>query len=342
MSLEISFGRITIGKTTPVVIIAEAACEHRGKLEQAKRLIEVAKEVGADVIKFQLHLPEEEMIPESIRFWAGSMDDVLAEINLPPEDHELLIQYCHEVGIQYLCTPFCAKAADVLESLGVEVFKTGSGELTNIPMLRHIARKGKPMIVSTGMATVEEIGETVEVLKKENASFLLMHCTSAYPPRYDQINLRFILRLKEMFDVMVGYSDHTPDIWTTLGAVAMGARVIEKHFTLDRALKGPDHQVSLEPSEFRALVKAVRNLEAALGSEKKVHPEEEIVRNWAHHSVVSLRDIPAGAAITPEMVGVKRPGWGIPAKHLEEFFGRIAQRDIPANTLLAWQDVVEA
>lgn len=342
MNDEISFGRITIRESRPAVIIAEAACEHNGNLALAKRLVELAKESGADIVKFQLHLPEVEMVPGSIRFWAGSMDEVLAQVNLPPEAHVDLIQYCGEVGIQYLCTPFCAEAADVLGGLGVEAFKTGSGELTNIPMLRHIARKGKPMIVSTGMATIEEIGETVTVLKEEKATFMLTHCTSAYPPRYDQINLRFIPRLRELFGVMVGYSDHAPDIWAALGAVAMGARVIEKHFTLDRALKGPDYHVSLEPSEFRALVKAIRNLEAALGSEKKVHPEEEIVRNWAHHSVVSLHDIPAGTAITPEMVGVKRPGWGIPAKHLEEFYGRIARRDIPANTLLAWQDVASA
>jgi N-acetylneuraminate synthase len=251
------------------------------------------------------------------------------------------MHYCDRVGIQYLCTPFCAKAADILDELGVPVFKTGSGEMTNIPMLRHIARKRKPMIVSTGMATIEEIEETVLALKEEGAEFILLHCTSAYPPSYDQINLRFIPRLKEMFGVMVGHSDHTPDIWTALGAVAMGAKVIEKHFTPDRSLKGPDHHVSLEPKEFHTMVEAIRKLEAALGSEKKVHPGEEEIRSWAHHSVVSLCEIPAGTVITSEMVGVKRPGWGIPAKHLGQFYGCVAKRDIPANSLLRWEDVEE-
>lgn len=339
MNDEISFGRITISESRPAVIIAEAACEHNGNLALAKRLVELAKESGADIVKFQLHLPEVEMIPGSIRFWAGSMDEVLAQVNLPPEAHEELIKYCREVDIQYLCTPFCAEAADVLEGLGVEAFKTGSGELTNLPMLRHIARKGRPMIVSTGMATIEEIGETVAALKAENATFILTHCTSVYPPRYDQINLRFIPRLKEMFGVMVGYSDHTSGALTALGAVAVGARLIEKHFTIARALKGPDAHVSLEPHEFRQMVDAIRNLEAALGSEKMVHPEEEPVRSWAHHSVVSVKDIPAGAVIMAEMVGVKRPGSGIPPKHLEEFYGKVATRDIEVNTLLSWDYV---
>lgn len=338
MAQEVSFGGVVISETGPVVTIAESACEHLGSLEVAKRMVEAAKEAGADIIKFQLHLPEE-MIPGSIHFWGGSMDEVLARYNLSIGAHEELMHYCKEVGIQYLCTPFCAAAADVLDGLGVHAFKTGSGEMTNIPMLRHIARKGKPMIVSTGMATIEEIEETVSALKKEGARFVLMHCTSAYPPRYEQINLGFIPQLKEWFGVLVGHSDHTPDMWTALGAVAVGAKVIEKHFTLDRALKGPDYHVSLEPQEFRTMVQAIRKLEAALGSEKTIHPEEEPVREWAHHSVVSLCDIPAGSVITPEMVGVKRPGWGIPAKHLEEFYGRVAKKDVPANSLLRWEDI---
>lgn len=340
MNQIISFGHIVISDDSPVVTIAEAACEHLGSVQVAKRMVDAAKEAGADIIKFQLHLSEE-MIPGSVQFWAGSMDEVLAKLNLSIEEHRELILYCEEVGIQYLCTPFCAEAADVLDELGVTAFKTGSGEMTNIPMLRHIARVGKPMIVSTGMATIDEIGETVAALQDERAEFILTNCTSAYPPRYEQINLRFIPQLKEMFGVLVGHSDHTPDIWTALGAVAVGARVIEKHFTLDRALKGPDYHVSLEPQEFRTMVQAIRKLEAALGSEKRVHAEEEEVRDWAHHSVVTLRNIPEGTAVAAGMVGVKRPGRGIPAKHLEEMYGRITRRAIPANSLLRWEDFEE-
>ena len=328
-----------ISEETPVVIIAEVACEHQGSLEAAKRLVELAKEAGADIVKFQLHLPAEEMIPGSVRFWAGSMDEVLAKVNLPTEQHVDLMRHCEAVGIQYLCTPFCAAAADLLDEMGVVAFKTGSGEMTNIPMLRHIARKGKPMVVSTGMATLEEIARTVAALKEEGAEFALMNCTSAYPPRYEEVSLGLIRRLAEMFDVPVGHSDHTAEIWVPIGAVVAGARIIEKHFTPDRSLKGPDHLVSLEPSEFRTMVDAIRKLERALGAEKKVHPGEEEVRRWAHHSVVSLRPIAAGTALTTELVGVKRPGWGVPARHLPEFVGRIARRDIPADTLLAWEDI---
>ncbi len=338
MNQELSFGRILINERSPVVTIAEAACEHLGSLEVAKRMVEAAKEAGADIIKFQMHLPEE-MIPNSIQFWGGSMDEVLARYNLTVAAHQELIRHCEEVGIQYLCTPFCAAAADVLDGLGAQAFKTGSGEMTNLPMLRHIARKGKPMIVSTGMATTNEVGETVMALRAENAKFMIMHCTSAYPPRYDQINLRFIQQLREKFDVLVGYSDHTPEIWAALGAVVVGAKVIEKHFTLDRALKGPDYHVSLEAQEFRTMVEAIRKLEASLGSSKMVYPEEEVVRKWAHHSVVSLCAIPAGSTLTPKMIGVKRPGRGIPAKRLEDFYGRIAKRDIPADSFLKWEDV---
>jgi N-acetylneuraminate synthase len=338
MNRELSFGHILIGERNPIVTIAEAACEHLGSLEVAKRMVEAAKEAGADIIKFQMHLPEE-MIPNTIRFWGGSMDEILARYNLSSEAHQELIRHCEEVGIQYLCTPFCAAAADVLDGLGVQAFKTGSGEMTNLPMLRHIARKGKPMIVSTGMATIDEIEEMIMALRAEGAKFMLMHCTSAYPPRYDQINLRFIGNLMEKFDVTVGYSDHTPEIWAALGAVVVGAKVVEKHFTLDRALKGPDYHVSLEPQEFRTMVEAIRKLENSLGSSKTVYPEEEVVRRWAHHSVVSLRAISAGSRITPEMVGVKRPGWGVPPKHMEVFYGRIAKRDIPANSFLQWEDV---
>ncbi len=339
MTGNIQFGQIVIGEATPVVVIAEAACEHRGDLDEAKRLVDLAKEAGADIVKFQLHLPEEEMIPNSIRFWAGSMDDVLSRVNLPVDAHAVLMRHCQEVGIQYLCTPFCAKAADILDEYGIEAFKTGSGEMTNIPMLRHIARKKKPMIVSTGMATIEEIRETVAVLEQEPAPFMLMNCTSAYPPKPEEIKLGFIPAMKRMFNTCIGYSDHATDTWAVLGAVAMGAKVIEKHFTADRSLKGPDHFISLEPKEFRAMVDVIRNLEAALGSDKHVHAGEADVRRWAHHSVVTLRAIRAGATIRPEMIGVKRPGWGVPAKHLEKFYGRIAARDLPANSLLQWEDV---
>lgn len=336
MEKVISINGIEVGEGRPVVTIAEAAVEHLGSIEVAKRMVDAAKEAGADFIKFQMHLADQEMIAGSIKFWGGSMDDVLERYNLSLDEHEELIHYCAKQEIQYLCTPFCAAAADILDELGVPAFKIGSGEMTNIPMLRHIAKKGKPMIVSTGMATLEELEETVAVLKKENVPLILTNCTSIYPPGYHQINLGLIPKFKNKFDVLVGHSDHTPDIWTALGAVAFGAVLIEKHFTIDRRMKGPDYEVSLEPQEFRIMVEGIRKLEAAMGSEMCVYPEEEIVRNWAHHSVVSLTLIPTGTTITMDMVGVKRPGNGIPAKLLDQIVGQVAKEDIPKNTMIRW------
>lgn len=343
-SPSLRIGRVTIAPDRPCAVIAEAACEHLGSLAVAKRMVVAAKEAGADLIKFQLHLPEE-MIPGSVQFWAGSMDEVLARYNLSVDAHQELIRYCEEVGIQYLCTPFCIAAADILDELGVPAFKTGSGELTNLPMLRHIARKGKPMIVSTGMATMEEIAETVEVLKQERAAFVLMHCTSEYPPPYDHLNLRCIPLLRDTFGVLVGHSDHTPDGYSALAAVALGAKVIEKHFTLARRLGGPDHHVSLEPQELKAFVDGVRKIEAALGAQKRLYPQEKIVRAWAHHSVVTRQAITQGERFTESNLTPKRPGHGIPSKYLDRarydgrVLGRCAKRPLPANVLLKWTDI---
>jgi len=342
MANYIEVNGIKIGEGYPAVTIAEAAVEHLGSLNVAKRMADVAREIGADFIKYQMHLPEDEMIPDSIHFWGGSLDDVLAQYNLSISDHETLMAYCTEIGIHYLCTPFCAKAADVLGELGATVFKTGSGEMTNIPMLRRIAQKGKPMIVSTGMATLEEIDATVAALKEENAEFALTNCTSIYPAPYDKINLGFIPEMIARYNVPVGHSDHTPDIWTAIGAVMKGACIIEKHFTLKRELQGPDYEVSLEPEAFGTMVSAIRKLEMAAGSRKEVLEEETVVRDWAHHSVVSLEAISAGTQLTAELVGVKRPGRGVPARHLPEFIGRRAARDIGKNELLAWEDIESA
>jgi N-acetylneuraminate synthase len=335
---EFRLGRVVAGEGHPAVVIVEAACEHLGSAEVAHRMVDAAAAAGADVIKFQLHL-HEEMLPGSIQFWGGSMDEVVDRYNLTLDEHAALMRRCDDAGIQYLCTPFSAAAADLLDSIGVAGFKTGSGELTNVPMQRSIARKGKPMIVSTGMATLDEVGETVDALREEGADFALMNCTSAYPPSYDQVNLHVMDVLRDRFGVVVGHSDHTPDGPTTLAAVALGAPIVEKHFTLDRALRGPDSHISLEPAELAELVASIRKVEAALGGEKTIYPEEEVVRAWAHHSVTSVRDIAAGSVITAEDVTVKRPGGGIPAKHLEEIVGRTAARDVAASSLLQWDDL---
>ena len=336
---DFQLGKFKINDKSPVVIIAELACEHGCDMEAAKRLISAAKEAGADIAKLQMHVIEEEMVPDTIKFWAGSMDEVLRRVNIGTlEQHKELKKYCEEIGIMYLCTPFCMEAADILEKVGVDAYKTGSGELTNIPMLRHIARKGKAMIVSTGMCTMEELVETVEMLKNEGADFALTHCVSEYPADYGDLNLGMIAKLKEKFDVVVGYSDHTNEIYSSVAAVAMGAKIIEKHFTI-RELHGPDDAVSLDPTQFKQLVGAIRKVEKSLGSSKQVHEQEKEVRRWAHHSVVAKTNIPVGEKITLEMLTVKRPGWGVPAKFLDSFIGKTTKKSINKNEFIKWEDV---
>ena len=336
---DFQLGKFTVDDKSPVVIIAELACEHGGDMNTAKRLIRAAKVAGADVAKLQLHVIEDEMLPNIIKFWAGSMDEVLRRVNIGTlEQHKELKLYCEELGIMYLCTPFCMAAADMLEKVGVDAYKIGSGELTNIPMIRHIAQKRKPILVSTGMSTINEIIETVDVLHQEKAKFALMHCVSEYPAKYEDLNLKMIDVLKDKFGCVTGFSDHTDEIYSAIAAVSLGAKIIEKHFTI-RELQGPDNNVSLDPKQFEQMVDAIRKVETSLGASKFVHEEEKSIREWAHHSIISKVDIPLGTMIASEMLTVKRPGNGISAKHLGEFINKKVKKNIIANTLLSWDDI---
>ena len=333
---NISIGSLLIGNELPPITIAEAAVEHLGSVKVAMRMADAAKEIGADCIKFQMHLPEIEMISNVIKFWGGSLDEILEKYNLSINDHKILIDYCKEIGIEYLCTPFCPDAVDILDELGVNGYKTGSGEMMNLPMMERIAKTGKPVIISTGMSTMTELEETVIFLKKIDLEFMITNCTSIYPAPYEAINLGLIPLYKEKFDILVGHSDHTPDIWTSLGAVALGANVIEKHFTLNRFMRGPDYQVSLEPEEFKIMVQAIKKIYAAGGINKELHKDEVKVRDWAHHSVVAIKDIPENTVLTMDMIGVKRPGTGIPAKHIHDLMEYKTLKSVKKDTILQW------
>ncbi len=342
---DISFGTIRIGETHPVVIIAEVACQHGGDMANAKRLVDAAKKSGADIVKFQLHRPEAEMTPKSIQFWGGGMDEILARSKFSTyEEHKELKTYCEKVGIVYLCTPFSKEAGDILERVGVSAFKTGSGELTNLPMIRHLARKGKPLIISTGMCTLDEIDDVASVCRKEQCDFMLTHCLSEYPPRYSDMNLRLIPELQERFGVPIGSSDHSPDWYSALAAVALGAKVLEKHFTLPD-LHGPDDVVSLTPIRFAEMVRAVRVVEQTLIKKpKNISSSEQIVRNWAHHSVVTMDAVRAGDALCVDALTAKRPGSGILAKYLdplhsEALAGKRFKKALPRNTVVRWEDI---
>ena len=344
MTNEIQIGNRWVGDNHPPYVIAEAAVSHQGDVEIARRMVYIAHAMGCDAIKFQMHVLDNEMLrdaPTSDNF-DEPLYETLAKTNLTLDEHAILKTLCESLGIDYLCTPFSAAAADILDDMGVLAFKTGSGELTNTPLISHIARKGRPMIISTGMALLDEIRETVDVVKAVGTPFALTHCVSAYPCPYNRVNLHNIPRYRDLFDVPVGLSDHSLGIYTSLGAVALGAGIIEKHYTLDKLQSGPDHAVSLEPYELGELVKGCHAVFDARGAEREIFPEERPIIAWARESVVSIVDIPAGTTITRDMIWVKRPSpveGAIPAKELDNVIGRVACAAIGKDRQILWEEL---
>lgn len=342
MTQEISIDGRLIGPNSPCFVIAEGCDNHLGNMETAKEMARQAKLAGADAIKYQHHLPDEEMLREGVPMSANfnmPLFEFLEKYALTLDQHAELMVYCKEIGIIYMCTPFSRKAAVEMNGLGVSAFKIGSGELTDLPTLKVIAKFGKPMILSTGMAEWSEIDETVATLKPLTNQLILMNCVSEYPAKHSDLNLNVIQMMSERYGVTIGHSDHTPDIYTSIGAVALGAKLIEKHLILDRRQPGPDQSVSIEPYELYELVRGIRNVEQALGTNKQVHTLEKPIRQWAHRSVVSLQPILKGTSITEAMVWTKRPGTGIPARDLEKVISRTAAVDIPANHLIRWEEL---
>lgn len=342
MSRKIQIEDRAIGESERCFVIAEACDNHLGNMDVAKEMVRQAKACGVDAIKFQHHLPDEEMLRDGVPMSANfniPLHEFLQKYALTLDQHYDLFRYCKELGILYLCTPFSRKAAEELNEMGLSAFKIGSGELTDLPTLKVIASFGKPMILSTGMAEWNEIDETVNTVRPINDQIALMNCVSEYPARHSDVNLNVISTLAERYDVVVGHSDHTPDIYTSIGAVALGAKLIEKHLILDRRQPGPDQSVSIEPYELCELVRGVRRVEEAIGNKKMVHELEKTIRSWAHRSVVSLQPIPKGTRISSGMVWTKRPGTGIAAKYLENVISRTAVCDIPANHLIRWDEL---
>ena len=335
-------GDRAIGPGEPCFVIAEAGINHNGDATVAAELVDAAAEAGADAIKFQTHFPDAEMLrgQASAAYVGESLFDLLTRTALTRDVHVELFDHARRRGIMFLSTPFSREAADFLDSIGVGAFKTGSGELTHIPLQQHIARKRKPMIISTGMSTEEEIDRTVSAVQAIQTPFALMHCTSTYPTPYEHVQLGCMARLREKYGVPVGFSDHTLGSYMAFAAVASGANLFEKHFTTSRALPGPDQQGSMEPAELADLVRGIRAIERAGGATKQIQPGEQEVRDMAHHSVVSIREIAAGATIGTDDVWGKRPGTGIPAARLPEILGRVAKHAIASGRLIAWDDLV--
>ena len=333
-----------IGPGQPVFVIAEAGVNHNGDLKLARALIDVAVEAGADAVKFQTFqadrlVTHEAPKAEYQRRTTGDSEsqfEMLQRLELSADAQRELQSYCHERGIIFLSTPFDEEAVDLLDKLGVPAFKISSGDLTNSPLLEHVASKGKPVILSTGMSELSELIEAVSVLNIAGCENpVLLHCVSNYPADPTEVNLRAMQTMRSAFDVPVGFSDHTKGIDVALAAVALGACVIEKHFTLDRTLPGPDHRASLEPAELRELVRSIRRVETALGSGRKVPTATEIeTAKVARRSLVAARDIPAGAKLERDMVVMRRPGTGLSPAMLNTLLDRRAVREIAAGTLL--------
>jgi len=342
----IKLGNRVIGKNVSPFIIAEACINHGGDIDVAEKMILSAKSLNVDCIKFQIHVLEDEMLPDTPLSgnFTQSLWQTLEGTNFSLDEHRYLKSVCERVGVQYLCTPFSRDGADLLEELGVEAFKTGSGEMTNLPLLEHIASKNKPMIVSTGMAEMVEVEETVRMLKGTKTPFMLTHCTSAYPCPHRLVNLDVIPLYEEMFKVPIGLSDHSQGIYTALGAVALGAVLIEKHFTFDRSQEGPDHASSIEPFELGELVKGCKAVFDAKGSVKRVQDEECEILKWARESVVTEKIIEAGEVITEDMVWVKRPAPKIgcvPAKDFHKIIGKKTVHRLDVGQQIRWKDLLE-
>ncbi len=337
-----------IGKNQPVFIIAEAGVNHNGRLSLAKRMVDGAEKSGADAIKFQIFKAEELATPQApkARYQkknasSESQLEMLKKLELSESDFRILFNYCRMKKIIFLATPFDFSSADFLDRLGVAAFKISSGDLNNIPFLTRIAKYRKPVILSTGMSSLAEVKDAVKVIYSAgNKQLILLHCTSNYPTMPADVNLRAMNTLRKEFNIEVGYSDHTAGREISIAAVTLGARLIERHFTLDKNMTGPDHRASLDVSELKRMVIEIRNVEAALGDgKKKIRRCEIEVKNAVRKSLVARVDIPAKKTIKPWMLTVKRPGTGIEPKYFDCFIGKRLKEKISRNQTLKWSEV---
>lgn len=329
-----------------VFIIAEAGVNHNGSLDLALELVDAAKASGADAVKFQTFRAEllatrsahKAAYQQRTTPGAESQFEMLRRLELDTAAHEKILEHCRRVGIKFLSSPFDEQSADLLESLDVPLFKVPSGEITNLPFLEHLARKGRPLIVSTGMSTLGEVEEAVHVVQTAGAIQLtLLHCVTEYPAPYDQINLKAMQTLKAAFGLPVGYSDHTRGIEIAVAATALGAEVIEKHFTLDRSLPGPDHAASLEPAELREMAASIRHVEAAMGDGIKAPAPCELPNiSVARKSVVASRSLAAGHRLAGGDLEIRRPGNGILPKLLPTLIGRTIRAGVNKGDLIMW------
>lgn len=332
-----------IGTTESPLVIVEIGINHEGDMNKAIRMIDCAKQSGAECIKFQCHIIEDEMIPNDVipGNATESIWNIMKRCAFSEEQEQFLKNYCESKGLIYLSTPFSRAAADRLENMNVQAYKIGSGECNNYPLIEHIARFQKPVILSTGMNDLEGIDKSVSILRSHKVPFALMHCTSIYPTPYEKVRLGALQIFKNRYpDAILGLSDHSIGIYTCLGAVALGAMIVEKHFTADKTWPGPDVKISIDSDELRQLIEGTDAIFSALGGTKEILEEEQPTINFAYACVVAVKKIVTGERFSKSNIWVKRPGTGeIKAIHFETILGKIASRDILPDVQIGWSDV---
>jgi N-acetylneuraminate synthase/N,N'-diacetyllegionaminate synthase len=347
---EVKIGNRWIGDNKPCFIIAEAGVNHNGDVNLAKKLIDAAKRAGADAVKFQTFRAENVVTANAGKANyqkettgdGESQLEMLKKLELTGRDFQELFDCAMKRKIFFLSSPFDKTSVDLLHELGITAFKIPSGEITNFPLLKYIAQKKKPIILSTGMSTLDEVEDALAIIRNEGVEdIVLLHCVSCYPAANEDINLRAMDTLRQAFKLPVGLSDHTLGITIPVAAVALQACVIEKHFTLDKNLPGPDHRASLGPDELKQMVKAIREVEEAMGNGiKRFTMAEKEVRKVVRRSVVAKTDISRGTVITEEMLDAKRPGIGIEPKYIDMLIGRKARKDIKRSQLITFAEVM--
>lgn len=346
---RIKVGQKFIGEGSPVFVIAEAGVNHNGDLETARRMVKAAAEAGADAVKFQTFRAEDFVSSPAVSYSYESQGkkvtepilDMFRRLELPRSWHEELLKYARSLGLIPFSTPQDLEAVELLLSLDVSLFKVGSDDLTNLPFLSEIAKKGKPMIISCGMGMLGEVEQAVEtIMATGNEELVLLHCISLYPTPAAKANLLRMKTLKDAFGLPVGFSDHTFGISVPLAAVALGACVIEKHFTLARNSPGPDHRFSADPAELTALCAGIREVEESLGTPVfRLSKEEQEMKKLCRRSIVARQSIPKGTRLTREMLAFKRPGTGISPGQLDLLLGREVRETLQPNQMISWEVV---
>jgi N,N'-diacetyllegionaminate synthase len=343
---RVEIGGRTIGLGYPCFIVAEVGVNHNGSITLAKKLIDAAKRAGADAAKFQVFRAgrlvtktAEKAAYQKRSIREGSQYDMLRKLELTEDEFRKLAAYAKKKNIIFLASAFDKESVDFLDELKVPAFKIPSGEITNFPLLKHIAKKGKPIILSTGMSNLGEVKEALKTIRKEGAKdIVLLHCVSNYPAKVEETNLRAMETLRHTFGLPIGLSDHTVGIVIPIAAAALGATIIEKHFTLDRKLLGPDHKASLEPDELREMVIRIREVEKALGNGiKKPTKIEEAIKKVVRRSIVARTNIPKGTVIVEDMLNLKRPSTGLEPKYLKKVVGKRAKKDIKIDEPITFE-----